>query len=314
MIIFLYGEDTYRSREKLSKIKNKFLEQDALGLNLVQLEGQFTYKDFQQAIGQTSFFKKTRLIIVEDVFTNIKGVQQKITDFLGRDEVSDSTVLVFWVGGPLDKRNALSRVLLQKATCEEFVLLSDPQLHKWVLNYVALQKARIEPKAIGELVLRIGNDLHQMHNELDKLIAYVDQKTITKELICTLVGNRLETDIFKLVDALSLKDREGALRFVADQMAAGTENLYLLAMIIYAFRNLIMVKDLQERGLSHQELVREAKLHPFVVRKTTQAASNFSFLDLKRIYHKLLDLDLKIKIGEIKPDFGLNMFVLGVTA
>ena len=41
MIIFLYGADTFRSREKLKSLKDRFIrEVDRSGLNLIELDGE----------------------------------------------------------------------------------------------------------------------------------------------------------------------------------------------------------------------------------------------------------------------------------
>jgi len=313
MILFLYGADTFRSREKLLKIKKKFKESDQQGLNLTIFPEEVDFGKFRETIYQAPFLAKTRLVLLEAVFQNKKEVQVKIVEFLKECRIPDSTILVFWERGVPDQRGVLFKTLIKFAQVEEFAALSSWQLPRWIKEEVEKKGATISSGAVSELVLRVGNDLAQMSNEIDKLHAYVGHDEISKQAVQTLVKAKFETDIFKLVDALSQKDRRQALKFIHDQIALGAEKLYLLAMITYAFRNLILVFDLKERGFLEGAIAKQAALHPFVVKKTLSFVPKFNLSDLKRVYRKLLELDGKIKSGVISADFALSMLVLGVT-
>ena len=74
--------------------------------------------------------------------------------------------------------------------------------------------------------------------------------------------------------------------------------MYLLDRFVYQFRNLIKVKTGGGKAL-----------HPFVFKKTQSQASNFSFEELKKIYQKLLEIDLDIKTGRINARTALELFV-----
>ena len=62
MIIFLYGPDTFRSKEKLKMFKEKFIrEVDKSGLNLIDLDAEkMTITDLNKAVATQSFLAKKR--------------------------------------------------------------------------------------------------------------------------------------------------------------------------------------------------------------------------------------------------------------
>ncbi len=95
-------------------------------------------------------------------------------------------------------------------------------------------------------------------------------------------------------------------------MEKGENEIYLLTMFIRQFRNLLIIKDLLEKGISYYELPRKTGLHPFVVKKTWEQAKNFSLESLKRVYAKLLEVDLAIKKGKIEPATALDIFVMSI--
>jgi len=67
MIIFLYGEDTYRMKEKLKEIIERYKKIHKTGLNLKYFDD---FANFKDGIRQTSMFKEKKLAIITDVFAN----------------------------------------------------------------------------------------------------------------------------------------------------------------------------------------------------------------------------------------------------
>jgi DNA polymerase-3 subunit delta len=92
----------------------------------------------------------------------------------------------------------------------------------------------------------------------------------------------------------------------------GENEIYLITMFIRQFRNLLLVKSLAEKGVLNYELAKKTGLHPFVAKKTSDQARNFSAEGLKKIYTKLLDMDISIKTGKITAKMALDMLVMSV--
>jgi DNA polymerase-3 subunit delta len=80
-------------------------------------------------------------------------------------------------------------------------------------------------------------------------------------------------------------------------------------MIAYQFKNLLIVKELAQKGLMYASIVKKSGLHPFVVKKTYYLCNQFSFEELKKIYHNIFRVDLDIKTGKIEPEMALDLLV-----
>ena len=126
-----------------------------------------------------------------------------------------------------------------------------------------------------------------------------------------MVRARIETDIFKTIDAIAKRNKKKALALLHKHSEKGDSPLYLLSMINFQFRNLLMIKEKSQKVHYPQigKLSKELKLHPFVVRKGLRLSENFSFEELKKIYQKLFETDLKIKTGQIEPEMGLDLLI-----
>ena len=95
---------------------------------------------------------------------------------------------------------------------------------------------------------------------------------------------------------------------VQRHLEKGDSPFYILAMINFQLRNIALVKDLIQR----QRPLVKIGLRPFLLQKTIYFARKFSFQEIKKIYQKMFELDLKVKAGQIKPDVALDLLVSGI--
>lgn len=288
MILFLYGLDTYRSRQKLKEIVEEYKKRHQSGLNFIKIDfKEKDLTDFKQVVETISMFDEKKLIILENIF------QEEILEYLKNRKIDD--IVIFWAED-VDSKNKLFQFLKKKAKVQEFKFLKGNQLNNWIKDYVKKEKADIENLAVEKLVEYVGSDLWRMSNELDKLISF--SRDIKEESIKKLVKPEIDVNIFDLIDALGVKNKKRALELIHDHLKKGESEGYLLNRFVYQFRNLIKVKTGGGKDL-----------HPFVFRKTQSQVRNFDFDELKKIYRKLLEIDLDIKTGKIDARTALELFV-----
>jgi DNA polymerase-3 subunit delta len=163
--------------------------------------------------------------------------------------------------------------------------------------------------ALNKLAEFVGNDLWQMENEIKKLISFKGGKIIKKEDVEILVKSRIETDIFETIDSLALKNKRKALELIHKHLEKGDSPLYLLSMINFQFRNLLIIKDLIEKGRPYYTFQKITQLHPFVIKKSYSQSQRFSLQELKKIYQKIFQVDLNIKTGKLDPQTALDLFI-----
>jgi len=311
MLLFLYGEDDYRLKEKLKAIKKRYLDAAATEANLSVLRAEEVsdFEKIKEDIRAMPFLAKQRMIILENFLTQAsKDLQEKLKDYL--DEVPETSIVVFVEEGIPNEKNILFQKL-QKIAKKIWIfnILKPFELEKWVRDKAIERKGRIDPQAVKILASYVGPDLWQMSAEIEKLILYKGKDLIKPADVDLLVKAKLDNNIFNLVDALGNRELKKAGRKLEELLKSGEPPLYILTMIIYQFRNILLVKDLLTRGKGKSEIAKEIKLHPFVLQKTFSQAENFSLGQLKKIYQYLVDADLAIKTGKIEPQLALNLLI-----
>ncbi len=304
MIIFLYGEDTYRSRQKLQEIVAHYKEIHKSGLNLRYFDGKSaSFQDVKSELQTASMFKEKKLLILTDVFSN-----QELKDGFLKDAKrfadSDNVILFYEEKGGF-ARDALFAFLKKHAQSQEFELPTGLEVKAWLKNEFGKTKTRIDPMALEIMVNFAGNDLWQLANDVQKLVAYKGGREIEVKDVRLFVKPKIDTDIFKTIDAISLKNKKQALNLLHGHIEKGDSPLYLLSMINFQFRNILGVKDLAERG----EPLSASGLKPFLARKSSEQARKFTYEELKKIYLKIFQIDHSIKTGKMDPQAALGLLI-----
>ena len=80
-------------------------------------------------------------------------------------------------------------------------------------------------------------------------------------------------------------------------------------MIAYQFKNLLIIKELQEAQNPYGVIAKKAGLHPFVVQKSYSLCNQFSIEQLKKIYQKIFQIDLDIKTVKIESETALDLLL-----
>ncbi|MCD4706022.1 DNA polymerase III subunit delta [bacterium] len=324
MIIFLYGEDTFRSKQKLKEFKNKFIKDiDSSRINIANIDGEkMDLENFKQAILSGGFLVKKRMIVIENLLEKNKGkkILTEILNLLKRKDspvLSSDNIIIFWekIGTiRADKYKGkiltgpLFNFLKKEKYSFEFPFLNNYQLSAWIKKQTENRERNIDQKAINSLINLVGNNLWQINNELDKLSAYTEKNIFEKD-VKEITSNQSNETIFGLIDAIVSKHKKLSFQLLSKHFTTNAEPSYLLIMLIRQFKMIIRAKDLLEKN-PNANLAIELKAHPFVAQKVKIQSAKYSLLELKNIYSQLLAIDIKLKQGYSNPKLLFSDFIL----
>ena len=300
MLVFLYGEDTFRSRQKLNEIQKRYEGVHEQGVNLKQIDcSDLEFLDLQAELRGQSLFREKKLLIFTNVFENValtKSLFESKKLLEGQNDV-----IVFFQEGAPKPSDPLFKFLLKNSNSQEFAFLQKTSLKKWIIREFQKYHTDIGLEAVDMLATEMGNDLWRFSNEIKKLAALArsNNSLVQTSDVKEILGANMETNIFALIQDIARKNKKKALEQLALHLQKGESPLYLLSMIAFQFRNVLIIR----------EMGRKSKLHPFVVKKTLVLAQAFTLEELKRIYQKIFEIDLGIKTGIMTPDLALQVFI-----
>ncbi len=308
MLIFLYGPDTYRSKQKLNEIIKGYKKVHPSGLNFKYYDAtENSFKELWDELWYEPMFKEKKLIILKNIFQKAE-FKEKILKYSKNLNVTDN-IIVFFENGEVSEKDPLFKFLIKNSKSQKFEFLFGQNLKSWIKKEFEKYKIRVNPEVAEKLANFTGNESWQLSNEIKKLAAYRKEKNIQLKDIELLVKPRIETDIFKMINAIATKNKKQAILLLHKHLQKGDPPSYLLNMINFQFRNLILVKSMTKNNHSYQSILKKSKLHPFVVKKSFWQAQRFSLLELKKIYQKIFKADLAIKTGKVNPETALDLLI-----
>jgi DNA polymerase-3 subunit delta len=319
MVIFLYGEDAFRSSQKIQEIKQKYLNSDksGSGLSLFDFDEKAEVKNILSVFSMPNLLAPKRLVIIKRIIGKAPlDAQKEMLEKLKKNKeemASDADlVVVFWEEGVPKKNNALYKFLDSNFKKQNFEKLTGAKLNQWILqnikNYDA--KASISKGALEKLIIYLGSETQFLDSEIQKLISYADGKMISERDVETLVRANVDSNIFATINALGQNNKKEAMHLLHNNFESGEDPFYIFSMFIYQFRNMLKISDLKERGIgSEYEISKITKMHPFVIRKSLAQTRIFTFDKLKKIYNKLGAYDTMVKTGKMDMKMALDKFV-----
>ena len=188
-----------------------------------------------------------------------------------------------------------------------------PNPHSWIRGKVRQEGYRIEPGAAEKLVDMVGEDLQLLQAELEKLFLHgIENREITSEAILQMTFQTREFDVFALIHALATQDAGRALRILQQLLDAGATPHYLVAMLYWNFRRLLVARESMERGVRFDQILRQLRIWSYRGRESE--VRRFSPQRLRDLLLQIRRLDVDLKSTSLEPRRMLERFVFSATS
>lgn len=332
MLLFFFGEDAFRNREKRLALKKLFFEKNPGSTGFFE----FDFSDgadvsaLSSCLAQAGLFAAKKFVIAGNIFDAPIETRRALAEFLEKNvkELSgdENRILLLFQDGQPKKNEKLWKALLAgDIKKQEFLILAGAALFKWMDERARESGALgIEPPAkryLSEVCLaeakRQGEkrmlDMFRLDSELRKLATYRFGDMIREEDVRILSPAPLSDEtVFVALDLLFSGRRNEAMEIFANLMKRG-DALGLLGMCAWQLRNIIRTKGALRNGeiRSGAEAAKLLGMHPFPAGKCFDIASRSSFESLEHSFTHLARLDREAKSGERDPEEALMAFVMG---
>jgi DNA polymerase III subunit delta len=299
-VYFLQGEESFYIDLISNYIEANALSESERSFNQVIMYG----KDVTMAAILTNarrfpMMSERQVVIVKEA-QDIQDLNKEIGAKLLLDYLTKqvpSTVLVFChKHKTLDKRRELGKKIDQYAVMLNTRKLYDNQLPDFVYEYAHEKKVTIDEHAVQVLCEYVGNDLHRMANEIDKLIISLPQNgSINVDQVMTQVGISKEYNVFELQKAILQRDSLLANKIV-NYFESNTKKNPMIPVVAFLysfFSKLLMATQVADKG--EKGLASELKVSPYALRDYTLALRQFPLPKIIDNLASIKDADLKLK-------------------
>lgn len=304
MIITLSGANSFLLVTNLRKLTTDFVKTYGnFGLERFNAE-ETDYTKLLDSVQALPFLADKRMVVIDSPAGN-KQLVENIDAFLAA--VNDQTDLIL-VEPKFDKRSVIYKTLKKVTDFQEQTELDEPRLASWLVAAATEQGGEISSSDARYLIGRIGSDQLRLSNELAKLISY--QPKVDRDAIDLLTTQAPQSTVFELLDAAFAGNKRRAMQLYDEQRRQKVEPQAILALLSWQLHALAVVKMGGDKSVD--EIARESKLNPFVVRKSVGLARSINVADLKELVAQTLKLDVRLKSEPINADDALRNLLISI--
>jgi DNA polymerase-3 subunit delta len=299
-VYFLQGEESFYIDLISDYIEKNALTEAEKGFNQVIVYG----KDAAMATILTHakrfpMMAQRQVVIVKEA-QDIQDLNKEAGAKLLLDYVTrpvPSTILVFChKHKSLDKRRELGKKIDQFTVALTTKKPYDNQLPEFVADYVREKKISMDDRAMITLCEFVGNDLHRLANEIDKLsLSLPAGGSISSEQVMNQVGVSKEYNIFELQKAILQRDTLLANRIV-NFFESNTRKNPMIPVVAYLFSffsKLLAATTAPDK--SEKGLVSALKISPYSAKDYSLALRLFPQEKIMENISCIKEADLKLK-------------------
>lgn len=276
----------------------------------------------ETAIANGATRKKAKPEQLEELSRVLTAVQSGLSDY---------AVLILAIDAPMSETHPAVQAAFEHGIAIFLSKLKQRELSFFIESVCKRLGMRIHHDAIGELLLRVGDDLWQINSELEKLACYVgERREITiedvREICPSLVG-----DVFKLAGFLVNGDVGRARSLMASLLSSREPLVRIMYMLARQYRLLLQARWLIDAGVVtkaqlalwsqdlqehlHSKLTEAIRSrfpkgerlsllsqHPYAIKVLLEQAASYTMDDIANALMILRDADVALKTSGMREE------------
>lgn len=258
-----------------------------------------------EELNMYSFFHANKVVILYGLEANT--IDDRLINYI--HSPNPNTYLFISIK---DNKYALYEELKRNSIIVESNVLKSEEFESYTNKLLKKNGYSIDNESLSELVNRCNNDYNLLNINLDKLMTYkYDTKVITLTDINTLITKSLDDTTFDLVKEVIRNNKLNAYNIYLSLKEKNIESSLILSSLIYKFREMYITKKMSMSNATQDEIAEVLNLkNPKQAYYLVKDIKNMDFDKIKDNLNYLLDLDYKSKVGIVKLDETLELFLL----
>ena len=305
-IYLLEGDDAYFRAKAEEQIKSAFLEMPEL--NFASYDGAL-YKgasltELVSALSAFPFMAPKRVVKISEFYPTDGDYKQYLQAFF-EDFPADAILIIV-------NSQSGKGVDLKRKKCVTYVdcnRAEEDAVAKWA--YITMKRAGVSStaeacEAIASYCIR---DMARVSMEVEKLIEWGKDGTVTKADVDNLVYKDAEYRVYEMTKAVARRDYTSFTLICTDLLSKGYDENAILASLLNYFKNLLAILTQSKPDCS---LASELKMSEWAVKKNREEAVRMGEERLCKLVNSLYYLSSSFKGGLITKDGALESAVCNV--
>ena len=308
-ITLIYHLDQEFINNKINEIKENLKIED---ISIIK----YTYDNNMDSIiedaNTKNLFGDKKLIIVENsTFINESDKLDISPLETYLDNFNKDTYLIFTlISESVDTRRKIFKKIKEVGNIIAYEKIDNKFFINYISDILKQNNKKMEPRLIEEFLNKVGYDLGNIKNELEKLFILTNNEKIEEEDIKSINTNNKEESLFSLIDSIVNKEISKSIKLYRYFIDKNEEVIKIIAMLANKYRLIYQTKLLYQEGKNKYDISKILGVHSYAISLAITTSFKYTDSELIRMLKELYNLDLDIKIGKVNDKFALEMFIL----
>lgn len=295
-LYLLYGDEPYLVERAVKALLERTVDPGFRDFNLSVFYGNECKGEELFAAAQTlPMFADRRVVLVKKGGELSAAAQEILLPYLG--DPSPTTCFILQAE-KVDGRKKFFAEFKKRGEAVEYKRPYENQLAPYLREEVRAAGKRIDPSAADLLGYLVGTNLQELASQVEKLCVYCGSKeVIGLDDVKAIVSDTKTENVFEFTDALGAKDLRKSMRMLSSLFRDGEVPIRILGAVARHFRQLWQVRELLDRKVPPAELGKATGINPYFLKKVVDQARNYTVVELRVVFEKMLALDVAFKSG-----------------
>lgn len=311
-IYLIVGQSSVKNNEKLNEMLGTINEEYDLQIHDLEDESLAL---LLEDLNMIPFLTATKVVVVKNPIFLYKpsSYDSKLIDAFTKyiNNPIPSTTLIIMIESLSEIDSKLKKLLEENSSIINVSLPKETEIKPYITAYLTKKGYKYDETAVDELIFRIKGNFERADVELEKLMTYkYEDKIIKFTDVRLLVSKDLDDNIFDLVSAVIDGNKRKSMEIYDDLMVLNEDESRIISLLINKFNEMYQTKVLVEKGYSKNDIANLFNYKPGRVYYMMKSASLVSMDKIKRNINDLIDIDYKIKSGQIDKTIALESYLL----
>lgn len=307
-VYLLYGDERYLR----SFYKHKLIAAalgDADKMNFSEFNNKaFTVRELIDIADTVPFFAGHRVISINGSGFFKGSVPDELVEYMSG--IAPDTVIIFDEDN-VDKRSRMYKAVGKNGYCACLDPPGEDMLYKWIAGILAKEGKKIRRSTISFFVGRVGSDMENIKNELDKLIAYTGEaEEVTEQDIRIVSSVHAESAVFEMLDAIIDRDRVRAMHLYEGMLKNNESPIGILRLLTRQFSLLYRTKQLSVHSRDEKAIGSVIGLYPNIARKYIVHSEKMDLGYWRSAVDSCAETSYNIQTGKISKELGVELIII----
>ena len=320
-IVLTYGEEKFLINEFNEGIINSYLNLNYLDFNLTKIDNELI--DFNTVINSLDtlpLFDKYRITIINNIDLSKKGIS-KNKDFLDSlldysNKIPEYSILI--INSPINNiyKGKFFKKISSIGEVKEFKKLDNKELLRYLQDYFDFKNIKYSKEILDFTIDKssyfnkeLNKNLYDLNNELNKINSNIN---LTKNYIDKIFTNSLESNIFKLTDAILCRDLTLSINLFYQINKSINDPFRIFYMILRLIRNILYIKECLRLKKKDNEIIQILSISPYELKKIKPIVSKWLYGNLKNSIHLAYKTEYMLKTTNFNPTILVENYILDI--